>query len=116
MPSYEYECKDCGASETVLVRMSESGTLPPPGTGDCKHTWVRVFLGAPTVVRGPNWGGGKGHWLLPLVLLPTFSSCVTALDFSPPHQLIKRDRCGESPVVDFRTLTAEHDYFTVGCR
>lgn len=63
MPLYDYECKLCKKEESLIVRISESDTLPEiPADSPCKHEWVKVLKGTPTLFRGASWGPGKGYW------------------------------------------------------
>jgi putative FmdB family regulatory protein len=54
MPSYEYSCEPCGASqvETFSIELE----LPPPSCPNCSKPMTRVF--SPPVIKfnGNGWG------------------------------------------------------------
>ena len=67
MPLYHWVCTKC-AKEIDVVRKADDIEVQPVREEDykdetrCEHEWDRQFGGAPAVIRGHNWGGGKGNW------------------------------------------------------
>jgi len=68
MPMYTWKDTRTGV-ETEVVRSFDEWERPPERDevltlSDSqfeKAEWERV-IGAPGVVKGARWGGGKGHW------------------------------------------------------
>lgn len=76
MPLYAWECSECGAKCLTVraVEARDEGPVEELGeriihqAEDCPGVMRRVFA-APAVQKGPGWGGGKGHWILWLLVL-----------------------------------------------
>jgi hypothetical protein len=79
MPIYDWKCSECECAAITVNGMDKAND--PPEGGDCPvrpgegHKWVKV-IGAPTAIAGPNWRGGKGHWVL---LVAALSAALTGV-------------------------------------
>lgn len=71
MPIYQYLCDHCKQPLEIIRTMDLSDDLPsdeeeqglPLCTDACiKHKWTKHILTTPSVIKGWNWGGGKGNW------------------------------------------------------
>lgn len=66
MPIYMWECNKCRKKVDVLRPFAESDVPPDKGTmevrDDCEHSWAKIIGGRQTVIKGANWGPGKGNW------------------------------------------------------
>lgn len=80
MPLYEYKCDTCGEKAEVLVRVTDFVDTSEftHREGNCDGKWVRVIEGAPTIVRGAGWGGGKGFWIFIAALFTSLFGCGSA--------------------------------------
>lgn len=73
MPIYDYLCKYCGLTTTVVRTIKETDVKPGDGEGETalkdaicthgekKHNWEKQ-LGGFTLTRGKSWSGSKGNW------------------------------------------------------
>lgn len=71
MPLYQYRCKKCKRSLEILRQFAEFDVPPQaeevatndPSLPECpEHEWERLIGGNQSIVKGWNWGGGKGNW------------------------------------------------------
>lgn len=70
MPMYEWRCSVCGFEHEVLRSLAEYERAPEREeyhfaactTPTMMHEWERQVSSKQAVVKGPNWGGGKGNW------------------------------------------------------
>lgn len=65
MPLYTWENKKTGKQVEVL-RSFDDYQVPPTkeeaGEEVIPEDWNRLIGGSQRVVKGTNWGPGKGHW------------------------------------------------------
>lgn len=66
MPMYDWLCEKCGKHEVTVYSVDARDTPPEEQkSAECEeHKWDRRIGGKQAVIRGRNWGGGKGNWLL----------------------------------------------------
>lgn len=61
---YSWVCPTCGKSADVIRSVTDIEVKPTEEEGGCEHTEQveRVLKGTPAMVKGANWGPGKGYW------------------------------------------------------
>lgn len=97
MPQYLYRCLTCDHRVAVIRSIKSYDVKPDPEESgvDCfegPHTWERQ-VGAPAVVKGRGWGGGKGAWL---VLLAAGVSAWALLSLLGCHVVEASSTCPEA--------------------
>ncbi len=67
MPYYAWKDKNSDYNFDVLRDHDDYETSPqedelPKEEQGKDRDWERFIAKAPTVIKGPSWGGGKGNW------------------------------------------------------
>jgi hypothetical protein len=104
MPLYPWVCTVCGFAHDALRSLADYERPPEREeyhfaactTPTMMHEWERQVAGNQKVVRGPGWQGGKGNWILWLLLGSSLSGKLPNIDFSVPSG----GKCGSAVVIE----------------
>ena len=70
MPVYHWKCEGCEEMKEIIRPHSEYDRPPEESCKNCEETrWKKTIPSPPQTMKGPNWGAGKGNWLILFCLL-----------------------------------------------